>query len=483
MRMHESPSHGVALHSRLAASGIGYAGLDGAWWMPAAAPVVLPHPLAGRLDEAAAAVFALLDCVAARLAEDADLVALLSHKVPAALQPYASPAPVLAVRPDFQLIADPSDPALDSSLASVVDVAATELEICPSAHGFAHAMQEAAGLPTDLADAFASFLAGRTLLFVGSAEWSEFLIEQLAFCKALAKRGAHALVLYDRTLAQLDAEVRAGARWVPPIFGIDAAPPGWQQSLLARLEQRGLRDFWLDEPPHHIGANTVLFRFGYLDCFAPDARDRLVKWEADGAEPLNPCHFVWENKAVMAALALPALRSALESSHVGALAVLDKVIPETLLLTPEVFARLVAEQAQWVLKFAGFDGGNRAWGGRSLQVGPSLAPAAWQRALIDAMALSFPVVAQRLAPSAATTVAHVGNGATAPGTITGPTRLRSFFLRAEPGAKPQVLGSHATVVAATQAGTMRVSEALDSVQAPVVFVGGGYAETSVSAQP
>jgi hypothetical protein len=94
---------------------------------------------------------------------------------------------VLGVRPDFQLCVLDRPP--------YYQLVATELEICPSAHGFAHALQLGYGLDTDLVAAFARLLGGRELLFAGTSQWSEFLFEQLAFCQALAERGARARAL------------------------------------------------------------------------------------------------------------------------------------------------------------------------------------------------------------------------------------------------------------------------------------------------
>jgi hypothetical protein len=443
----------------LAATGIGYAGLDGAWWLPAAEPFRLPSPLHHRLLAFADAIVALLDVVRACLARDAQLHTLLTHKVPPALVTYGSSAPVLALRPDFQIVSD--------GRGHPIDVAATELEICPSAQGFAHAMQVAAGLPTDLVEITATLLAGRSLLIVGSAQWSEFLFDQLAFCRALEEAGATARLLYDRPLAELDAEVEAGVRWRPPIFGIEREPQGWQRHLSRRLTRSGLARYWLPAWPREVGRETVLFRFGYLETFDPAVRGSLRRWESQGTTALNPAHFAWENKAVMAALSLPAIRAALHAHRPAALPVLDAVLPETLLVTESTHERLVAEQPGWVLKFAGFDGGNQAWGGRSLQVGASLAAEVWRTAVDEAICLPWPVVAQRLIPSMQATMRHVGGAGGPSGVVTGPTRLRSFFLRAHEGSAVQVAGVHVTVSPAS--GGVRVSEALESVQAPAIF--------------
>ena len=44
----------------------------------------------------------------------------------------------------------------------------------------------------------------------------------------------------------------------------------------------------------------------------------------------------------------------------SALIVLDRCIPETILLTPENRSRLLEGHKAWVLKYAAYDGGNQA---------------------------------------------------------------------------------------------------------------------------
>ena len=143
---------GPSLRRRLDATGIGFAGIDGAWWLPACQPFPLPARLAADLGEIGRAIFALLDAVSDLYGADPALSALLDHRVPAPLRRQTCPGRLLSLRPDFQL-----HPAADG-----LWLVATELESCPSAQGFAHAMQAGYGLAPDLASAFAHFLAGRT---------------------------------------------------------------------------------------------------------------------------------------------------------------------------------------------------------------------------------------------------------------------------------------------------------------------------------
>lgn len=448
------------LFARLDATGIGYAGIDGAWWLPANQPFRLSHIARARLQQAAGAIFALFDAVAALYGSDAGaaggLDALLEHKTPPALRLW-SRAPVLGVRPDFQIV---GAPGTGGEL-----FVATELEICPSAQGFAHAMQQSAGLPTDLAASMAQILDGRTLLVAATQQWSEFLFDQAAFCQALAEHGAAGRVLLDLPLAELDDQVRAGARWRPPLFGIEREPPGWNPVVIERLERSGLLPFvdasemW---PERLDGA--LVFRFGYLDCFAPERRQRLAAWEAQGTPFLNPCAFAWDSKSVLAAARLTVVRACLADRH-GAVTLdaLDGVLPETRLLTPEAARALAGERAGWVLKFAGFDGGNQAWGGRSLQVGAHMDDRGWRAALQHALGLPFPVVAQRIVPSARLDAEYSMRTGEIGRMEQGTSRLRAFCVRSTVG-EATVCGAHITL-----SSSVRVSEAADAVQGPVSF--------------
>ncbi|MFL5807803.1 MAG: hypothetical protein ACJ8CR_39495, partial [Roseiflexaceae bacterium] len=210
--------------------------------------------------------------------------------------------------------------------------------------------------------------------------------------------------------------------------------------------------------------------FGYFDCFTPAQLRRLLQWQAHGASFLNPTAFILDSKVVMAALQLPAVREQIVTHAPAALATLDRCIPETRLVQPGIVAQLRNEQAAWVIKYAGYDRGNQAWGGRSLQIGALQAPDAWARILDACLELPWPVVAQRVAPTAQVDIAYVDAHDQLCWMRQGFTRLRGFMLRnASPGAaSPEqisVAGAHVTV----SGGTMQVSEGTDAVQAPVIF--------------
>ena len=446
----------TTLHARLAATGIGYAGIHGAWWLPATQPYSLAPAFAASLRRSAQGIFALLDVVAEYYGRDPSLTTLLDYKRPVHIPPVHSRAPVLSLRPDYQL--------------AVSGVVVTELEICPSAQGFAHAMQLAYGLEPDLVPALARMLRERELIIVITPDWSEFIWEQLALCRALRALGATARVLMQPSIGDLAARVRQGELWQPPIFGVPRKPVGWDDDVLARIAREQFQPFLID----HVQAfeldsarKIVLFRFGYLENFEPALIAGLYALEQKGAVALNPTSFCYDSKVLMAAMNLPTVRAAVSNLNPTALAVLDASIPETHLLTPAAIPFLISERVSWVLKYAGFDKGNAAWGGRSLQVGAQQTDTDWQDTLTRYCALSFPVVAQRNIPSLRTNIDFIdGQGETA--TLeAGATRLRAFLLREDARCSPQVLGAHLTV----SSNAVQVSEASDSVQAPISFDG------------
>jgi hypothetical protein len=446
-------------------TGIGLAGIDGVWWLPAIQPFALPRQLALDLEQIGQAIFALFDVVSATYGTPAGqacgLDRLLEHKLPPAIPRWNGPGRVLGVRPDFQLCLRDRPP--------YYQLVTTELEICPSAHGFAHALQLGYGLDTNLVTAFARLLGGRELLFVGTSQWSEFLFEQLAFCHALTDHGARGRVLYDQPIAAIAEAIRGGAAWQPPMFGIPARPAGWNDDMLGRIRAHGLeRYLWPDAPswPDTVG-DALVFRFGYFDCFRPEKLARLLDWQAAGATMLNPTAFYLDSKAVMAAVQLSYVREQIASRSPGALATLDACIPETVVVEPEMVARLRRDQDSWVVKYAGYDSGNQAWGGRSLRVGARQTPDEWARILDTCLELPWPVVAQRLVPSARIDIAYANADGSIDWMRQGATRLRSFMLRdaAAKGPIINVAGTHLTVSSAA----IQVSEGTDTVQAPVIF--------------
>lgn len=439
-------------------TGIGYAGLEGVWWLPACEPIYLPRYLAADLVNLGRAAFALLDAVTSLYQLDSRprLNQWLDHKVPAHLRRRTGTGRVSSIRPDIQL-----EPLPGGRLRPVV----TELEMCPSAHGFAHAMQVGYGVEPDLLQSFVRFLDGRMLLIAGTVQWSEFLFEQLAFCRALSMAGARAYVIYDQPVCHLAADVRSGKRWRIPMFGVRVKPADWQVDVVARLTKQGLERFLWPNPgqwPEEVG-DAVVFRFGYVDLFDEEKLLLFDRWQAAGATFLNPPYFTLDTKVNMVALGVPSVRELIESDSPGSLATLDCCMPETLLLEGKHLARLVQEKDEWIVKYAGFDGGNQAWGGRSLQIGAEQSAGEWEATLGRLIDLPWPVVAQRVVPSLAVDVNYFDRANHVRRLENGRTRLRVFFLRDE----QEVVGCGAHITVAI--GGIGVSEGTDSVQAPVQF--------------
>jgi hypothetical protein len=252
------------------------------------------------------------------------------------------------------------------------------------------------------------------------------------------------------------------------MFGVAKQPATWDDDIVGRIHAHGFERFlWPDAPdwPSTVG-DALVFRFGYFDCFAADKLERMLDWQAAGATMLNPTMFILDSKVIMAALQLRGLRQQLATHAPAALDTLDRCIPATLLVEPATVAQLRREQRDWVVKYAGYDRGNLAWGGRSLQAGMQRTSDEWARILDSCLELPWPVVAQRVVPTARIDIAYTHVDGTIDWMRQGATRLRSFMLRDDsPTPAVTIAGTHITVSSAA----MQVSEGTDTVQAPVVF--------------
>ena len=434
--------------ARMTATGVGLAGIAGVWWRPATEPFLLPERLGKELVDAGAAFFALFDAVAGAYVHAPQVRALLGARVPNAIPREMGAAPVLSLRPDFQLLADAN---------GGYRLVATELEVCPSAHGVASAMQTGYGLAGDLVDAMCALLNGRRLRIVMAHAWSEFMWDQLAFCAALEAAGAQARLMFDIPIEQLCDEVARGERWAPPMFGIPTRPLDWDTDVRARMRRHGFARL-IDETAPNAG--EVVFRFGYSDTFSRDRWRMFNGWQARGVTFLNPPTFVLDSKVVMALLHEPTVRARLQPAEI---ATLERALPETRPLDASWAERIQAEREGWVLKFAGFDGGQQAWGGRSLQAGAAMSDAEWRAVVRRYLELPFPCVAQRSAPSAEMSVNWVDGAERR--ALRGRTRLRSFLIRIGSAGEVRACGAHLTVADSG----LGVSESVTAVQAPVWF--------------
>ena len=313
-------------------------------------------------------------------------------------------------------------------------------------------------LRPDLVEAMATLLDGRELLFVSTHAWGAFLWEQLAFCRALEQHGARGRAWVDCPIETL------GRDWQPPMFGVAAKTPAWNSDVPKRIHEDGWARFIVQNPEFFAKAgfsDAVIFRFGYFDCFSHEVLEQLHKLESRGTTCLNPTHFAFDSKAVLAALHLPSVRAHIGAAHID---VLDRAIPETHVLMQAETHRFLDDKDAWVLKFAGFDAGQQAWGGRSLQIGAQLAQREWDGVFGRYCDLPFPVVIQRATPTATLDIDYF-DATGAVQTLHGNARIRSFFVRDSTGNNVRACGTHLTL--SDGAG---VSESMSAVQAPVVFV-------------
>lgn len=432
-------------------TGIGLGAISGAWWFPAVEPFYMGLFEERRLGEIGRSLFLFLDAVADEMRENPDgpFAQRLRYKVPAHIVSQLDLAPTCMFRPDFQLV----------QTEDGFDFALTEIEIAPFSEGCAHAMQLAYGLALDAVPAFANWLDGRELLFVGTNEWSIYQFDQLAFCKALADHGAKGRVLYDRTTVEMEAEIQAGRRWQLPLREIANEPTVWEPSMLGQIGRFGLTPYVCDEWPEDA-SNSVIFRFGYVEHFSPIHQGYFQRWHQQGATFLNPLSYHLDSKVTLEGVRTDAIRQRLDETT---LAVLESCVPETWLLTADSIPKFTAHKDEWLIKFAGFDQNNFAWGGASVNFGQEYSAEEWQTRLENAAALAWPVVAQRVAPSQLLTLDFYNRDGVINTLYNGITRQRTFFLR--DGNAAIHCGSHLTLTN----GEMRVSEDSASVQAPVAF--------------
>ncbi len=235
----------VAINDAIRSAGVGLAGFEGAWWSPATQPFEMTSAEFNQLSHIGRSLFQYADAVTAEMREQPDsyFSRQLQQKVPVHIVETFSTAPMLMCRPDFQLVPTPDG----------VQLVLTEIEIAPFSAGCAHAMQIAYGIPADIAPAFARMLHGRELLFVGTHEWSWYLYDQFAFCKALAVHGARGRILYDRTFDQMETEIQRGERWQLPIPGIEQPPDPWQPGITAHISRFDLQSHVCNEWPEDLG--------------------------------------------------------------------------------------------------------------------------------------------------------------------------------------------------------------------------------------
>jgi len=231
----------------------------------------------------------------------------------------------------------------------------------------------------------------------------------------------------------------------------------WDSDVRARMRLFGLEQLIDASESAH---DDLVLRFGYSDTFSRGWWCVFNEWQLRGVTFLNPPAFVIASKVVMVLIQEPDVRTRLQSDTI---ATLEPALPETRLLDVSCAARTGAEREKWALKFAGFDSGQQAWGGRSLQVGAPMSDTAWKAVIRRYLKLPFPCVAQRSAPSAEVMIDWVDGERNR--TLRGRTRLRSFLIRMGRSAEVRACGSHVTIAVSGHG----VSESVTAVQVPVKF--------------
>jgi hypothetical protein len=263
----------------------------------------------------------------------------------------------------------------------------------------------------------------------------------------LVERGIDARVICESPL-RVDG-------WSPNAFGMPRKPGRWDADVPERLARHGF-DVLLARavPP----PDALIYRFGYMDTFTLRWRRRLRDWSLAGVTFINPPVFLYDTKAL---LALVGVSSVDRQLSLRQRAGIDALLLETHVLTLAMRAQLIDERERWVLKFAGFDRDERAWGGRSLQVGAQMTARAWRDTIDAWLRLPFPCVAQRAAPSALLSASDARGRP-----FLGRSRVRAFFVRA--GSRMHVCGAHLTL-ARRRTNAVGVYEGADALQTPIVF--------------
>lgn len=441
---------------RMNNTGIGYKGMRGVSWLPATEPFLLPLAFKQEIQALGEVIFLLCDAITELYSKNPQVAELLSHKVPLRILRSMGPGTIDVMRPDIVIVKEE-----DGALHPVV----TEIESAPAGHGIVHAVGLGYNLPTDIVDCFLEYLEGRPYLVFATHQWAEYIWDQAAFCSALREHGVDARLLFDTPLVKVHE--RAQHTWVVPKDASQLVKDAWDSNLLGRLNKLGFEEFvsGTDVLPDTVG-NAVVFRFGYFDNFSTETLTRMLAWQKAGATLINPIQFPLESKTLMAAIGLPAVRSWIEQRDRKAIEILDRCVAETKVLDPRFMNLdlLTADRNSWVMKFAAWDGDNRSWGSRSLEVGSQHRASQWERIVEAYLRLPYPVVAQRKVTSARFDVRYAREDGGTELLLNALTRLSPFFLRRKDG-QTMYGGGGLTL----RAGTFRIHGATDAVEAPVIF--------------
>jgi len=445
------------IRTDVAASGFGYKGIDGLSWLPAFGPIKLPCYLEKELLELGRALFTFFSVVADLYRkEDRWVRDLLSHKVPLNIVRLMEEGTVDVIRPDIVL----------TEVGGRLQFVLTELETCPGGQGMGYSVEKAYGLAETSVSSFVEYLAGRPYRVVATHQWAEYTWELATFCQALREKGVDAEVLFDTFLDQIHTQVADS--WIIPPGAPLHVRQEWNTDFLGRIARLGLGKVvrgaeYLGDIPQ----NAVVYRFGYFDNFGRDVLTFLKKCQDKGAVVINPLQFMLESKSLMAAIGISSVREII-GRRIGSegVAILDRCVAETRLLTSDedLLAELYRDRGYWLTKFAAWDGSNRSWGSRSLEVGSYMSDVDWQRSLSERLDLGFPVVAQHTISSVRYNIAYTGVDGRVAVLPDARTRFTPFLYRGKDG---QILYGGGLMT--LRSNTFRVHGATDAVEAPVIF--------------
>ncbi|HET8575336.1 MAG TPA: hypothetical protein VFM02_04190 [Candidatus Paceibacterota bacterium] len=271
----------------------------------------------------------------------------------------------------------------------------TEAESAPGGEGFTQVFQELYGVFPTIADDMKEYLDGRPYRILMAPEWTgDCLVEQLILVKALRERGVDAKLLVMHSPENLDRALMGTRFWQNPV------PPFETIRSLGLLEGAE----FCEELPEKLPPSTVVFRMMYYRDVTKEILYRLSEWEKQGVVFSNGLHYVYENKAMLACLAVPAIRERLEKSH--SLEILERHIAKTELVFCGVsdISSQYRRQRELVLKAAAHT--PKSEGAREVFVGTNETQVEWEAKIGRSMGAEYPCVVQQLVKGGSWDIRH-----------------------------------------------------------------------------
>ncbi len=385
--------------SAVEATGIGYGGLTGVTWNMAGKgerSVPIPKYVFDHLCEVMRAV-AAYNKTLQHMAQEESVAALLGHKRPEKVKPVYSSGSMRLFRPDIVLY-EGADGGLNFKI--------TECESAPGGLGMFGAVNQAYDQKhdqTNILHSLREYIGQREFLIILAHGWIDYIWDVCVAAQWLRSKGVHVRVIIDRS--REDVESFTDTLWRTrqeqmPAF--TSGQPNWNPHLIQRLRKYGFLEFveWHADLPSQVSEGSVVFRMGYHGSFRDrDTISRLKGWERKcNATILNGLNPGFENKAFMAALHLPQVRSALKPS-IGrdVLQLLDKHFANTHLVDPAFcnLNQLCNSRRGHILKVAAWDPDDQlCWGARGLTDGEDCTNTEWVQAVGHALSQPYPVVVQ-----------------------------------------------------------------------------------------